>query len=386
MGLISFGKYQIRRELGRGSMGVVYEALDPSRGVEVALKIIGPQPGATPEQRRAQVRRFETEAEVLARLCHPGVVRLLEQGQIGGRRFFAMELVRGTTLRDRIRYQGPLSVSELVRLALELCEALEHLRQHDVVHRDVKPENIMLLPSGSAVLMDFGIACVREDRRANNGGFQGSPSYMSPEQVAGLAVDHSSDLYSLAVTLYEAATARRAAEGETIPEITHRVAYETPPPPAGLPPYFQAVLLRALAKEPRLRYASAAEMSADLRLGRLADGLAAPPQPTASPPRARTMLGVPPPGHAGEGPWAPAAIYGEVPATPPAEGWSGSIPEPGSAPGLGGGTAARCAEHPEQRTIGACAECGCALCYRCMVEPPGRGMLCRRCAFGTHAG
>ncbi len=249
-------------------MGIVYEAHDSGRGADVALKVLAGKGAATPDGRRRQVERFYREARALSNLNHPHIVRVYDRGELGGRPYFSMELVRGTTLRDRLRYSGPLSVPDLVRLALELCGALEYLHCRDVIHRDIKPENIMLLPEGSSKLMDFGVAQVLAEN-ADAGGFHGSPAYMSPEQVSGRPVDGRSDLYALAVTLYEAATGRRAVEGKSIPEIVHRVSAEYPPPPTGLPFYIQGILLRAMAKDPALRYSHAAEMASDLRAGRL---------------------------------------------------------------------------------------------------------------------
>jgi len=248
MATVSFGKYEIQRELGRGAMGVVYEAHDPERGVEVALKVMSVPAHYTNAARKRQSERFGREAHALAELCHPNVVRVFDEGEIGGRPYFSMELVRGTNLRDRLQFQGPLSVPELIRLASELCDALEHIHGRGIVHRDVKPDNIMLLPDGRAKLMDFGIAQFQfDDRSRTSGGFQGSPAYMSPEQVAGKPVDGRSDIYSLGVTLYEAATGKRAVQGDSIPEITQKFASEYPPPPVGLPPFLQATLLKARA-------------------------------------------------------------------------------------------------------------------------------------------
>lgn len=353
MASLPFGKYQIRRELGRGAMGVVYEAEDPEGGDEVALKVLSLAPNAGPEARRRRVERFYREAQALAHLRHPGVVRLFEQGEVSGRHFFTMELVRGTTLRDRIQMAGPLSVADLVRLAVEMCEALDHIHSRWVVHRDVKPENIMLLPGGSSKLMDFGVAITLtpDGSPPTGSGFEGSPCYMSPEQVTGQPVDGRSDLYSLGVTLYEAATGRRAVQGDTIPAIIHQVVNEFPPPPGGMPVYLQAVLMRALAKNPAHRYARASQMAEDLRAAARAGGTT--PSPTR--PLQTGQRAAPPP-------LFPAA--------------------PRSA---ATGAADRCRMHPAAPSVGFCQRCGSPMCYGCLVEVPGRGALCRTCAFGGRA-
>lgn len=399
------GKYEIRRELGRGAMGVVYEAHDLSQGIDVALKVMAGTPGTT-EQRRSQQRRFDREAKVLARLNHPRVVRLFEQGQLNGRHYFAMELVRGTTLRDRLRFQGPLSGPEVTRLALELCDALEHLRFHEVVHRDIKPENLMLLPDGSVMLMDFGVAWAGSESEGTSScatGFQGSPSYMSPEQVAGHPVDHRSDIYSLAVTLYEAATGRRAVEGESIPEITHKVATEYPLPPAGLPPFFQTILLRAMAKDPASRYSTAAELASDLRAGRtpiLGPMPIVAPQPAAIPVVAsmpRTFLGAAPDEVTAASPlmpppvppaslenWMPPSIPLRPPPPPPSDLVSAPRGQVGSSTEPGAGVLP-CRLHPTVAGIARCGECGNPLCYHCLLETPARGVICRACGFREQA-
>ncbi|MBM3457235.1 MAG: hypothetical protein FJX77_01695, partial [Armatimonadetes bacterium] len=403
--------YEIRRELGRGAMGVVYEAHDRSRGMDVALKVLAGRGVGTPEARRRQVERFYREARALASLSHPNIVRIFEKGELAGRPYFSMELVRGTTLRDRLRYSGPLSVPELVRLALELCSALEYLHCRDIIHRDVKPENIMLLPDARSKLMDFGVAQILAED-VEQGGFHGSPAYMSPEQVASQPVDGRSDIFSLAVTLYEAATGRRAVEGKSIPEIVHKVVNEYPPPPAGLPFYLQGVLFRAMAKDPNFRYRHAAEMAADVRAGRIPAPLAASSQafthmaPAPVPPR-----GFPPPPQLTPG-GAPASLpYSAAPSAPlgaesppPWVPAIGGLPLPASVPpseaptlmpagshpfefDLGGGLPSQsaatvpCSRHAGMRGVAVCAQCRAWVCYACYVEVPNRGVLCRECAF-----
>lgn len=375
----SFGKYHIRRELGRGAMGVVYEAHDPDRGVDVALKVLTFARAVSPESRRRREERFDQEAEALAGLSHLHVVRAFDRGAIGGQPYFTMELVRGTTLRDRLQFQGALSGTELLRLVNEMCDALDHIHAHGVVHRDIKPENIMLLPDGRSKLMDFGIArVVAAEDPTQMGGFHGSPAYMSPEQVSGLTADARSDIYALAVTLYEAATGRRAFEGENISVITRRVTSEYPPPPAGLPPHFQVALMRGMAKDPSQRYSVAGEMAADIRSGRVpahsfspvsgVPGSASPFPHPAAPAVAQlpvpTIQSSPRPVYLGE---SPAARGSASPEAPPA-------PAP----------VARqvCRMHPNAAGVQVCTACGHAMCYACYLEVPGRGVICRSCAFG----
>jgi serine/threonine-protein kinase len=245
--------------------------------------------------------------------------------------------------------------------------------------------------------MDFGIAWASSENEAGgggSGGFQGSPSYMSPEQVASQELDHRSDIYSLAVTLYEAATGRRAVEGSSIPEITHKVATEYPLPPAGLPPFFQGILLRAMAKDPATRYSSAAEMAGDLRTGRapilspvMAPTPLLPATPTASLPR--NYLGPTPNPVAAPSPSSTSAEPLENWMPPPmpqqerfAPWLSSPAPQSTAAAPMPVAGLLTCRAHPALAGIARCGECGHPLCYHCLLETPTRGVICRSCGFG----
>lgn len=380
MSIVNFGRYEIRRELGRGAMGLVYEAHDPVTASDLALKVMAVNPSATPDSRKRQLERFQREARALSFLSHPNVVRVLDQGEIEGRHFFSMELVRGTNLRDRLQFQGPLSLPEIVRLTLDLCGALEHIHTAGVIHRDVKPDNIMLLPDGSAKLMDFGIAqIISEAASAPPGGFQGSPAYMSPEQVSGLGVDYRTDLYSLGITLYEAATGRRAVEGDSIPVITHRVVHEYPPPPVGLPPFVQGILMRALQKDPAHRYQSAAILAEDIQSGRMPAPLAPAPPPQYYAAPERTYLGIEPE------PFAPPAYASPPLAVSPVPMGQPTVTEfvlPDNSY-LAREVRVFCHMHPAVTGTSHCVSCGRPICYTCTLEVPGRGIICRTCAFGA---
>jgi eukaryotic-like serine/threonine-protein kinase len=356
MSAITIGSYTIRRELGRGAMGVVYEAWDGRRRQEVALKVSHTR-SEKPEERDRHYARFLEEAACLAALDHPHIVRFFDRGEASGRPFFAMELVRGTTLKARIEYQGPLSVPDLVALSLEVCDALDHMHRQGVVHRDVKPENLMLVAGGGAKLMDFGVACrMQHGQRAVSRGLHGSPVYMSPEQVAGRAVDGRSDIYSLGATLFEAATGRRLVTGKELPAITRQICHEPPPLAAGLPYHLQKILHRALAKAPEHRYQHAGQMAEDIRHGRLPGGAAA------GPPASRGVRR-PPPVLLGD----PENLAAPPAAGPPAP------PRP-----TGAGTP--CAAHPGVAGVVFCARCARPLCHACLVRLPGDVSLCLNCA------
>lgn len=364
----TFGKYEILRELGRGAMGVVYEARDPSNGVEVALKVMSPPSRKSKDAEKRQFERFGRESRALSGLNHPNVVHLTERGEIGGRPYFCMELVRGSTLKERLHQQGPLSLPELVRLAQELSSALDYIHSHGVVHRDVKPENIMMQPEGSAKLMDFGVAQLLSfEDLTSLGGFHGSPAYMAPEQVAGGLVDARTDVYSLGITLYEAATGRRAVEGDSIPVIVQKVAREYPTPPAGLPLYFQAILMRAMAKDPAHRYQRAGEMADDLRMGRIPEVTFSPIAAPAPPPVPQEL----------QQPTAGSVYFGSPIPNPPAFATGAAVaPAPPAV-----ATRIACPEHPYATSVASCTRCGRPICNGCLVELPQSIILCRNCAF-----
>ncbi len=368
MALTTFGKYDILSELGRGAMGIVYEARSADREESVALKVMSVPANPSVDSVRRQVERFYREARALQRLEHPRIVRLYEQGEVGGRPFFSMERVSGTNLRDKLQFQGALSLPELVRLTTEVSEALDHAHARGVIHRDIKPENIMFLPDGGSRLMDFGIARILpEDDPSVSAGFQGSPAYMSPEQAHCRPVDGRSDTYSLAITLYEAATGRRAFEGDSVAVITQKVLHEYPLPPAGLPHFFQGALMRAMSKEPAHRYARAGEMAEDIRLGRMPNfnfsPVAAPAAPTYTPPPP-VYLGDAHSGSAAPPSYQPA-YDGQTLVTPPQAASQVTV----------------CRMH-SARGVDLCASCVTPVCHGCLVEIPGRGIVCRLCAFG----
>jgi serine/threonine-protein kinase len=271
----SIGRYEIQREIGRGAMGIVYEARDPVLGRPIALKVI--QPPADAEAARGYEARFMAEARIVAGLQHPGIVVVHDVGRDPetGALFTALELLRGETLAD-LAERGPLAWREVLRLLAQVARALDHAHRSGVVHRDVKPANIAILPSGEAKVMDFGIARLESARHklTGTGDFIGTPLYTAPEQARTEEVDGRADVFSLASVAYTLLTGRPAFAAPTIPGIVHRVVYEQPPPPsrfvAELPPEVDRILARALAKDPDERYRSAeafAEDAEDLLAG-----------------------------------------------------------------------------------------------------------------------
>ncbi|PYQ18159.1 MAG: cag pathogenicity island protein Cag6, partial [Acidobacteria bacterium] len=266
----TLGRYEIRRELGRGMMGVVYEALDPALGRRLALKTIRLAFEVPPADRASFEQRFLGEARAAAALQHPGIVVVHDVGRddASGTLFIALEFLEGRTLAEETAAGKPVEWTRALRLGAQVARALHHAHAEGIVHRDVKPANIMVLASGHAKIMDFGIAKVPASQLTMAGEFFGTPSYMSPEQAGGLPVDPRSDLFSLGCILHQLLTAQRAFHGPTLPTILMRVIHEDPPPPSrlvpGLPAGVDAVVGRALAKDRDRRYPDGKTMAEDI--------------------------------------------------------------------------------------------------------------------------
>ncbi len=273
--------YRVLEEIGRGGMGVVYRALDTSLGREVALKVLGPAAGREPEQER----RLKLEARAAASLAHPAVSVVYEIDEVEGATFIAMELVRGRPLAALIA-ETPLGPARAVDVAIEVAEGLAEAHARGVVHRDLKPKNVMLTDSGHVKIIDFGLAKLLRPRPpfesgadtpawgdTDPGRILGTAAYMSPEQVRGTEVDARSDIFAFGALLYEMLTGEPAFRRETGVETLHAVLKEPAPrlPERGLDaaaPVLQRVLDRCLAKAPSDRYAAASELLADLREAR----------------------------------------------------------------------------------------------------------------------
>lgn len=261
----TLGKYQIIREIAR-SNDIVYEATDPTLGRRVALKELYFPPNIDGAQKRERIERFMREGKAAARLEHPNIVTVYEIGQEGDRFFIAMEFLGGQTLRDTIKARGALPVKDAVDITLQLCEALALAHQNNIVHRDVKPENVQILPGGHVKLTDFGIARIMSEPSITaNGQVFGTPSYMSPEQVSGRNIDGRSDIFSLGVLLYEMLTGQKPFAGDTVVTITYNIMNSEPPPPPGVQPHLVAIIRKAMAKDPNMRFQSVEEMADALK-------------------------------------------------------------------------------------------------------------------------
>ncbi|MEP7301854.1 MAG: protein kinase, partial [Caldimonas sp.] len=297
------GKYLIRRELGRGAMGIVYEGYDPLIERAVAIKVLRLD-DANAELDSELRLRFRREAQAAGRLSHPGIVAVYEYGEEAGTNsaFIAMELVEGHDLKGRFDAGQRFSLAETGRIMDDLLGALQHAHERGVVHRDIKPANIILLADGSVKVADFGIAKLDTSELTQLGSVLGTVSHMSPEQLTGEAVDRRSDLFSCAVILYQLLTGARAFTGSPA-TVMHKVLHEQPPAPstlvATLPRGLDAVVRKAMAKAPAERYPSAVEFASALRsaLASLADPdatvkLARAPGARPGPPRKALVGGV----------------------------------------------------------------------------------------------
>jgi eukaryotic-like serine/threonine-protein kinase len=260
------GRYKILGELGRGAMGIVYRAQDPALDRVVALKTIVLGDGA--EAGIDYHKRFFLEAKAAGKLTHPSIVTTYDFGEEEGLAYLAMEFLEGTELRARLK-EGALPAVEAVEIARQIADALGFAHERGVVHRDIKPGNIMLVGRGQAKIMDFGIARMRaSDHKTSTGVVLGTPKYMSPEQVAGSPVDHRSDIFSLGIVFYEMLTGVRLFAGDDVTQIMHNLTHVEHEPPTRLKPELPAMLdfvvARTLKKDPAVRYQDAYELAADL--------------------------------------------------------------------------------------------------------------------------
>lgn len=271
------GRYRIDRILGQGAMGRVLMAHDPVLDRGVAIKMLRSDLGISPEMREGLLTRMRHEARAVARVAHPNIVTLhdmIEDPELG--LCLVFECVSGETLKDRIA-NGPSPPLDMARVAREIGSALSLAHDAGVLHRDVKPENIMLAPHG-AKITDFGIARVPDSTLTRAGGLLGTPAYSAPETISGSNFSASSDQFSLAATLYEAISGTRAFPGDDAVTVAARIGTEEPKPIAqavGLDPRVDQVLGRALSKDPARRFATCEAfgeaLAAALEIGTMQD-------------------------------------------------------------------------------------------------------------------
>ena len=259
----SLGKYEIRRQIGRGAMGVVYEGYDPLIKRIVALKVIRSDQLADDDSATV-VARFRREAQAAGRLNHPNIVSIYDFGEDAGVWYIAMEFIQGRELKECFETNERFKIADIGRIMSQILGALDYSHRQGVIHRDIKPANIFLLPDRSVKVADFGIAHIEASNLTQAGTVMGTPSYMSPEQIQGLPVDGRSDLFSAGVILYQFLTGERPFAGSSTTTM-QKVLKEDPMPPSMLNvqvmPEMDAVVRKALAKRPDERYQTAGEFA-----------------------------------------------------------------------------------------------------------------------------
>ena len=262
------GRYEVVGELGQGAMGVVYKATDPLIDRIVAIKTI--TLSLAQEEREEYEARFYQEAKAAGRLSHPNIVTIFDVGRSGDIAYIAMEFLQGRELRDILNDEKLLPVDQVLDIVAQVALGLAYAHEHGIIHRDVKPSNIMVLRDGHAKITDFGIARMASAAvRTQTGMVLGSPKYMSPEQVMGKLTDQRSDIFSLGVMLYEMLTGQPPFLGENVNAIMYQTLNAVPQPPSSLnpavPDMLNFIVAKALAKDIDNRYQGARDLANDLR-------------------------------------------------------------------------------------------------------------------------
>jgi len=264
------GRYQLERELGRGAMGTVYLAEDPAIGRQVAIKTLPLQDCYGDGEQEQVAKRFLQEAEAVGRLTHPNIVSIHDVGQEHDLAYLTMDYVAGKSLDAWIDSASLLPVWEVLEIVAQVADALDYAHGNRIVHRDIKPGNILYdRDEGTVKITDFGVARILDSKRTRTGTVLGTPSYMSPEQVAGAKISGQSDLFSLGVALYQLLTGRLPFEGDSVAALMYRITNQKMPPlrkyRGGLPGCVGRMVGRALHKVPAKRFASGADMAAAIR-------------------------------------------------------------------------------------------------------------------------
>lgn len=255
------GKFKITGKLGRGGMGDIYKAVQEPLGRVVALKVLPPQFSRDTEF----TRRFEIEAKAISQLQHQNIVSIYEYGEEGDFRYFAMQYVDGQNLGQRMDHVKQLAIDEIIDIAKQVCRGLRYAHSKGIIHRDIKPQNILIDESGVVRITDFGIARIfAQSSITMTGVTVGTPEYMSPEQAEGADIDAQSDLYSLGILMYEMLTKKPPFTGNNPVAIAYKQVHELPPPPCqkrhDIPRRLELIVLKALKKDKQERYRNVEEM------------------------------------------------------------------------------------------------------------------------------
>ncbi|MBI3903584.1 MAG: serine/threonine protein kinase [Nitrosomonadales bacterium] len=265
----NLGRYEVVEEIGRGAMGVVYKAKDPLIDRMVAIKTINLQ-NLAKDERTEYEARFYQEARAAGRLNHPNIVTIHDLGENDGIAYIAMELMQGSELQNLLEDGKSLPLEDALSIAIQVAAGLAYAHEHGIIHRDVKPSNIMVLEGGQAKIADFGIARMDTSLLSTQTGkVLGSPLYMSPEQVRSHNVDTRSDIFSLGILLFRMLTGQFPFSGENAHAVMYQIVNEAPRTPSSLSPdipqALDAIIFKCLAKKPEDRYQNARELEEALR-------------------------------------------------------------------------------------------------------------------------
>jgi serine/threonine-protein kinase len=264
------GRYQVEKELGKGAMGVVYLGTDPKIGRVVAIKTLALSQEFAADELAEVKARFFREAETAGRLNHPNIVTIFDAGEEHDLAYIAMEFLKGQDLTAHTKPGNLMSLATILSIVARVADALDYAHRQNVVHRDIKPANIMYdAQSDNVKVTDFGIARITDSSKTKTGMVLGTPSYMSPEQLAGKKIDGQSDLYSLGVTLFQLTCGALPFSADSMAQLMYKIANEEAPDPISLNPALPdcivAILDRAMAKEKELRYGTGEEMAQAIR-------------------------------------------------------------------------------------------------------------------------
>jgi serine/threonine protein kinase len=267
------GKYEIHRQIGRGSMGIVYQGYDPFADRQIAIKVALADSLKDKESGARYRKMFFNEAHTAGRLRHPNILEILDAGADGDDCYIVMELVEGgDTLKNYCRPDNLLPIHDVVQIIFKCAKALDYAHRQGVVHRDIKPTNILLTPERDVKIGDFSIAHVvkADTTQTMPMGFVGSPRYMSPEQVQEDAITNQTDLFSLGIVMYELLTGRHPFQADSFSRLIHKIINEKPPPMrtyrSDIPEILEKIAHHALQKSPAKRYRMGLNMAADLSL------------------------------------------------------------------------------------------------------------------------
>ena len=266
-------RYQILKELGRGGMGLVFQAYDKQLKEQVAIKILSPLLSSDPDA----LERLKREVSSARRITHPSVIRIHDISELNSLHFISMEFFEGISLKDYIKKTGPLSLMQAFNIASQICDGLEAAHRKGVIHRDLKSQNIIIGPTKQIKIIDFGLARSEHlEGLTATGLIMGTPEYMAPEQVAGKSVDERSDIYSLGIILYEMFTGRVPFTGDSPIAVGFKQMKEDPVKPRHInpqiPPEVEGVILQAIQKNPLSRFLSIGELKSSLEKASLGRG------------------------------------------------------------------------------------------------------------------